>query len=53
MADQPRAASADAGVELHAGLFQARLTLLPEGHHGVIAHPLGRLQLRFGILGLI
>lgn len=47
VANQPCAASADSGVELHTGLFQAGLTLLPEGHHGVIAHPLRRLQLHF------
>lgn len=51
-ANHPRAASADARVELHAGLFQAGLTLLPEGHHGLIAHLLGRLQFHFSILSI-
>lgn len=53
MANQSRATSAHTRVELHAGLFQAGLTFLPEGHHGLIAHPLGRLQLVFRIPGVI
>ena len=53
MANQSRAAPAHTRVELHAGLFQAGLTFLPEGHHGLIAHPLGCLQLVFRIPGVI
>ena len=53
MANQSRAAPAHKRVELHAGLFQAALTFLPEGHHGLIAHPLGCLQLVFRIPGVI
>lgn len=53
VANQSRAASAHPRVELHAGLLQAGLTFLPEGRHGLIAHPLGRLQLVFRIPGVI
>lgn len=52
-ADETRAASADTGIELHAGLLQAGLTLFPEGHHGLVAHFREGLQLHFRIPGLI
>lgn len=52
-ANQPRAAPADACVELHAGVLQAGLTLFPEGHHGLITHFRESLQLHFRIPGVI
>ena len=53
VANQSRSTSAHPRVELHAGLLEAGLAFLPEGCHGLIAHPLGCLQLVFRIPGVI
>lgn len=52
-ANQVGAGSTDMCVELHEGLCQAGLILLPEGHHGVITQPLGCLHLHSRILGIM
>lgn len=48
-----RATPTDARVELHAGLLQAWLALLPQGQHAVIAQPLGLLQLLLILSGAV